>query len=51
MAKLLALGQLNKADLRNVHETAIQEALLYAVQVAAVTVSRAGANPPWISEL
>ena len=33
MAKLLALGQLNKADLRNVHETAIQEALLYAVQV------------------
>ena len=51
MAQLVALGQLTKTNLPNMDESVLQAALAYATQVAAVTVSRAGANPPWLSEL
>ena len=51
MAQLVALGQLTKTNLPNMDESVLQTAMAYATQVAAVTVSRAGANPPWLSEL
>lgn len=42
---------LSKSALRNISLPALEEALSLAVRVAAVTVSRAGANPPWANEL
>jgi fructokinase len=51
MAQLVTLGQLTKTNLPNMDEPVLQAAMGYATQVAAVTVSRAGANPPWLSEL
>jgi len=51
MAQLVTLGQLTKTNLPNMDESVLQAAMAYATQVAAVTVSRAGANPPWLSEL
>ena len=44
-------GLLDKAALRKAEPEALRSAVELAVQVAAVTVSRAGANPPWESEL
>lgn len=42
---------LQKPQLQTVSAQQIADALSYGARVAAVTVSRAGANPPWISEL
>lgn len=42
---------LSKSALANISHDALQEALELAVRVAAVTVSRAGANPPWANEV
>lgn len=44
-------GLLSKAALANIESTALQTALRLAADVAAITVSRAGANPPWAEEL
>ncbi len=44
-------GLLSKQALSEVSDQQLQEALQLAVNVAAITVSRAGANPPWKNEL
>lgn len=44
-------GQLTKEAVATLDEAAIRAALSLGVHAAAVTVSRAGANPPWEHEL
>lgn len=51
MAKLSELGLMSKPALAELPATAAEEALRHGARVAAVTVSRAGANPPWIDEI
>lgn len=51
LAKLATLGVLEKSKLRVLSQELLEQALSYGTRVAAVTVSRAGANPPWSHEL
>lgn len=51
LAGLNRQGLLNKQALAAIADVQTQEALRLAVAVAAITVSRAGANPPWQNEL
>lgn len=51
LARLSALDVLHKDALRRLTGGHLQEALAQGVRVAAVTVSRAGADPPWAAEL
>jgi fructokinase len=51
LAKLAQLDCLPKEAVANLSDQQISAALQYAVQVAAVTVSRKGANPPTLNEL
>jgi fructokinase len=51
LAKLSELGQLHKAGLAALSPDILGEALAHGARVAAITVSRAGANPPWAGEL
>lgn len=51
LAGLQNAGLLDKAALRSITEAELGSALELAASVAAVTVSRAGANPPWKNEL
>ena len=51
LAKLSELGRLSKAALRDLTPDEVEAALTHGAKVAAVTVSRAGANPPWAHEL
>ena len=51
LAYLLQEGRLGKADLKNITADELHAMLDFAGKVAAVTVSRAGANPPWAHEL
>lgn len=51
MAKLDELGKLGKSELRNIASSTLEEALAFGAQVAAVTVTRSGANPPWLRDL
>ncbi|MGD9916347.1 MAG: PfkB family carbohydrate kinase, partial [Rhizobiaceae bacterium] len=44
-------GKLTKAKIAALDEEAIRAALTLGAKAAAVTVSRAGANPPWRREL
>ncbi|WP_299689248.1 carbohydrate kinase [uncultured Tateyamaria sp.] len=44
-------GALTPAALLNLDAAALTDMLAYAARVASVTVSRAGANPPWAHEL
>ena len=44
-------GALHKAWMDNIDEDVLEEALELGVAAAAVTVARAGANPPWAREL
>ena len=44
-------GLLNKAAIENLNEDQIHSAVALGVRAAAVTVSRAGANPPWAAEM
>ncbi|MCL2653531.1 MAG: carbohydrate kinase [Propionibacteriaceae bacterium] len=45
------LGPGARDALRSMDETALRQALSVATQVAAITLSRPGANPPWAAEL
>ncbi|MFG6559806.1 carbohydrate kinase [Sulfitobacter sp. 1A15299] len=51
LAKMSELGQLHKSALATLPPEVLSEALAYGARVAAVTVSRAGANPPWVEEI
>lgn len=51
LAKLSELGHLNTAGLANLSADTLRDALSHGARVAAITVSRAGANPPWAGEL
>ncbi|RVD68322.1 carbohydrate kinase, partial [Mesorhizobium sp. M4A.F.Ca.ET.029.04.2.1] len=44
-------GLLTKAAIGDLSEDAIRQALALGAKAAAVTVSRAGANPPWRHEI
>ncbi len=51
LAGLARANALSKSALTALPETVLQEALGLGTQAAAVTVSRAGANPPWARDL
>ncbi len=51
LAGLSREGVLSRDALRAVSPDAVERALRLATRVAAVTVSRPGANPPWANEL
>jgi fructokinase len=51
LASLRRDGLLTKDHVANLDEKAVRNALALAAKVAAVTVSRAGANPPWAKEV
>lgn len=51
LAALHAAGQLSRDGLDTLDAAALNAALSLGARAAAVTVSRAGANPPWADEL
>lgn len=51
LARLSQLGRLSKSSIAALTKDHLKDTLAYGVRVAAITVSRAGANPPWASEL
>jgi fructokinase len=51
LASLAGQGFLRKGNLAAIGTTELHSALSHGAAVAAVTVSRAGANPPWAHEL
>jgi fructokinase len=51
LAKLHALGALEKGKIKDLSLNDLTDALTHGARVAAVTVSRAGANPPWANEI
>jgi len=51
LASLRRDNLLTKVQVADLDEAAIRNALALAAKVAAVTVSRAGANPPWAKEV
>lgn len=51
LARLSELGLLTKASMSDIGESEIKAALAHGAKIAAITVSRAGANPPWAHEL
>jgi fructokinase len=51
LASLHNADLLTKAGVANLAEDAVRDALSLGARTAAITVSRAGANPPWASEL
>jgi fructokinase len=51
LASLHEQGLLTKADIGGLSQDAIRQALALGAKAAAVTVSRAGANPPWRHEI
>lgn len=51
LAKLYELGALQKSKLKSLSPDVLRQALEHGARVAAVTVSRAGANPPWAEEI
>ena len=51
LASLHNAGLLTKSGVASLSDDAVRDALSLGAKTAAITVSRAGANPPWASEL
>lgn len=51
LAELSRAGVLNKAAINSISADVVEAALSLGMRSAAITVSRAGANPPWADEL
>lgn len=51
LSKLSELNLLSKSALKDIDEAPLKQAMEFASKVAAITVSRSGANPPWSHEL
>lgn len=51
LAKLSELGRLTKPRLADLKREDLKNAMEHGAKVAAVTVTRSGANPPWAGEL
>jgi fructokinase len=51
LASLHKAGALTKAGVASLSDVILTEALSLGTRAAAVTVARAGANPPWANEL
>ncbi|GAA6208375.1 carbohydrate kinase [Cognatishimia sp. WU-CL00825] len=51
LANLAQSSMLTKSGIHRLSVTDVQSALHYGAKIAAVTVSRAGANPPWLEDL
>lgn len=51
LSRLRALGLLGKSAIPALDEDQLRDVLGFATRVAAVTVTRSGANPPWASEM
>jgi fructokinase len=51
LASLSQNGALKRAQVDRLSKQSLQQALEHGAQVAAITVSRNGANPPWAHEL
>ncbi|SDE57438.1 carbohydrate kinase family protein [Ruegeria marina] len=51
LATLSERGQMSRAGLAALAREDLQEAMQFGARVASVTVSRAGANPPWAHEI
>lgn len=51
LAGLSVANALSKEGIENISEETLIEALNFGAKVAAITVSRSGANPPWSNEL
>ena len=51
LAKFSETGALDKSRVATLSPEIVKSALSFGAKVAGVTVSRAGANPPWAAEL
>lgn len=51
LESLFRTGLLRKTEIANISDPDLTAALRRGAEIAAVTVSRAGANPPWLQEL
>lgn len=51
LASLSEQGLLDRTSLRKCNAAAIETAMAFAARCASITVSRNGANPPWVDEL
>jgi fructokinase len=51
LARLDAMGKLDKDQIAGLSESDLKDALGYAARAAAITASRPGADPPWLREM